>query len=306
MRVVFMGTPDFAVPCLQVLLKANVDVVGVVSQPDRRKGRGRKLQSTPTATVARQAEIPLFQWPKLNQDSYDELKRLNADLFVVVAYGKILPKRYLDLPRLGCWNIHASILPSLRGAAPIQWALINGCTETGVSLMQLDEGMDTGPVAIINRLRIGASDDASTLHDRLSQLGAATLEEGLSRVVDGSLSFFAQEHERASHARPLTKADGELDWSLDARKIVQRFKGMTPWPGCRANILGEQVKVLKMSFSDKKGTVGELLTVDEQGMTVACGHDSILVSRLQRPNRGPVSALEYVRAVGLTPGDSLL
>ncbi len=306
MKVIFMGTPDFAVPCLKVLLTSDVDVVGVVSQPDRPKGRGRKLQPTPTAAVARDHKIPLFQWDRLNQDSYDELKSLNADLFVVVAYGKILPKRYLDLPRLGCWNIHASILPALRGAAPIQWALIEGLTETGVSLMQLDEGMDTGPVALINRLAIGAKDTAATLHDKLSALGAETLGSALAQLSSNTLHFEPQEHEKATHARPLNKGDGELDWSMNAEQTVNRFRGMTPWPGCRAMVRNEHLKIIEMTIGEGHGQGGQVLSVDAHGITVACGNGALLISRVQRPNRGPVSALEYVRAMNLKPGDSLL
>lgn len=306
MKVVFMGTPDFAVPCLEALLASDADVVGVVSQPDRPKGRGRKLQPTPTAAVAREKGIPVFQWARLNQDSFDELTALNADLFVVVAYGKILPKRYLDLPRLGCWNIHASVLPALRGAAPIQWALIEGLPETGVSLMQLDEGMDTGPVALVNRLAIEAGDTAATLHDKLSVLGAETLVSGLAKLADKALHFLPQDHAHATHARPLSKADGELDWSMDPQQIVHRFRGMTPWPGCRAMVRGEHLKIIEMTLGDGQGKSGQLLSVDHDGMTIACGEGALTFRRVQRPNRGPVSALEYVRAMNLEPGDSLL
>ena len=306
MKVVFMGTPQFSVPCLRVLLDSDVDVVGVVSQPDRPKGRGRKIEPTPVAALARMANVPLFQWPKLNQVSYDALKTLEADLYVVVAYGKILPKRYLELPRFGCWNIHASILPALRGAAPIQWALIEGHAETGVSLMQLDEGMDTGPVALINTLRIDSEDDASRLHDRLSVLGARTLAEGLARLADDSLRFSPQAHEGATHARPLTKADGVLDLSMNAERIVQRFRGMTPWPGCRALFRGEYVKILAMSLGEAAGVPGVIIDVDDNGMSVGCAAGSIRIEKLQRPNRGPVTPKEYLRMLGLSTGDQLL
>ena len=204
MKVVFMGTPDFAVPCLDALIRADVEVVGVVSQPNRPKGRGRKVTPTPVAAAAANAGIPVYQWARLNQESYDSLSALNADLFVVVAYGKILPARYLALPKHGCWNIHGSILPQLRGAAPIQWALINGFETTGISLMQLDEGMDTGPVALTNSLEINEHETASTLHDRLSALGAQTLSQGLELLAEGALKFTEQEHAKATHARPLT------------------------------------------------------------------------------------------------------
>ena len=302
MKIVFMGTPNFAVPCLDVLLDSTHDIVGVVSQPDRPKGRGRKLQATPVAATAREAGVPVFQWAKLNQDSYEQLKALSADLYIVVAYGKILPKRYLELPALGCWNIHASILPNLRGAAPIQWALIEGLDKTGVSLMQLDEGMDTGPVGLIQTLVIEPEDTASTLHDRLSLLGAKTLRAGLDKISDGTLSFSPQDHRCATHARMLTKADGIVDWSLSAQTLVRRFKGMSPWPGCRAEAYDEQLKIIDMRLTKGNGPVGTILDINGEGMTIACGEGAVLCTRVQRPNRGPVSAQEYARGVGLEVG----
>lgn len=306
MKIVFMGTPHFAVPCLEVLLNSTHDIVGVVSQPDRPKGRGRKLQSTPVAASAREAGVPVFQWAKLNQDSYEQLRDLSADLFIVVAYGKILPKRYLELPELGCWNIHASILPELRGAAPIQWALIEGLKETGVSLMQLDEGMDTGPVGLVQTVGIAPQDTAATLHDRLSLLGADTLRAGLDKLSDGTLSFSPQDHQLATHARMLTKADGIVDWSLSAETLVRRFKGMSPWPGCRAKVYDEQLKIIDMRLAEGSGSVGKVLKIGGEGMTIACGQGAVLCTRVQRPNRGPVSAQEYARGVGLEVGTLLL
>lgn len=300
-----MGTPDFAVPCLEALLESDLDVVGVVSQPDRPKGRGRQITPTPVAAAARAADCPVFQWARLNQDSYESLQALKADLFIVVAYGKILPARYLSLPAYGCWNIHASVLPELRGAAPIQWALINGLSTTGVSLMQLDEGMDTGPVALVNQLEISPNETASTLHDRLSSLGADTLKEGLARLKADTLVFTAQAHHLATHARPLSKSDGQVDWTQSARLIYQRYQGMSPWPGCTADGQAERLKLISLEPTDGVGTPGEVIGIDKTGIRVATGEGALLIKRIQRPNRKPVSGIEYARSVDLEPGQPL-
>ena len=305
MRVVFMGTPDFAVPCLNALLKSTVTVVGVVSQPDRPKGRGRRIIATPVAAAARNAGCPLFQWPRLNQESYETLGSLDADLFVVVAYGKILPARYLVLPTHGCWNVHASVLPQLRGAAPIQWALINGMSTTGVSLMKLDEGMDTGPVAHVNKLDILPTETAATLHDRLSLLGAQTLEEGLELMQTNALTFTAQNHEDATHARPLSKTDGRVDWTQSAQTIYQRYQGMTPWPGCTVDGRSEQLKLISLEPIEGHGIPGEVLNLDKRGVRVATGSGALLIKSIQRPNRKPVSGIEYARALNLEIGQQL-
>ena len=300
-----MGTPDFAVPCLKTLVESDVTVVGVVSQPDRPKGRGRNITPTPVAAAARDAGCPLFQWSRLNQESYDTLKALEADLFVVVAYGKILPARYLSLPTHGCWNVHASILPKLRGAAPIQWALIHGMSSTGVSLMQLDEGMDTGPVAHVKRLEIRPTETAATLHDRLSLLGAQTLADGLKLMAQDKLIFRIQDHEQATHARPLSKADGRVDWSQSAQTIYQRYQGMSPWPGCTVDGRVEQLKLISLKPTHGTGTPGQVLNFDKQGIQVAAGEGAILITKIQRPNRKPVSGIEYARAVNLEIGQQL-
>ena len=305
MKVVFMGTPDFAVPCLDALIRADVEVVGVVSQPNRPKGRGRKVTPTPVAAAAANAGIPVYQWARLNQESYDSLSALNADLFVVVAYGKILPARYLALPKHGCWNIHGSILPQLRGAAPIQWALINGFETTGISLMQLDEGMDTGPVALTNSLEINEHETASTLHDRLSALGAQTLSQGLELLAEGSLKFTEQEHAKATHARPLTKADGLITWAQSAKTIYRKYQGMSPWPGCSVMGQTEQLKLIEIEPVEGHGTPGTIIEINKIGMTIATSEGALLIRRIQRPNRKPVTGIEYARALSMERGQQL-
>ena len=219
LRVLFMGTPEFAVPSLRALYhwceQPGGEIVGVVSQPDRRKGRGRKLVRTPVASVADDLGLTCHQWPKLNQESYDTLSALNYDLAVVIAYGKILPTRYLTLPPWGCINLHASLLPFYRGAAPIQWALIHGEHETGVSVMRLDEGMDTGPVAHMLNLKIASDATSSTLFEQLSILSAKALIEVLDRWIDTHsdhpIVFKPQPEEGVSYAPMLSKEDGLLD-----------------------------------------------------------------------------------------------
>ena len=253
MKAIFMGTPEFAVPSLAALIESSIDVVAVITQPDRRRGRGLKVQRTPVAGLADQYEIPVFQWARLNDESYETLKALKPDLCVVVAYGKILPKRYLELPTYGCWNVHASLLPLLRGAAPIQWALIEGFSETGVSLMQLDVGMDTGDVALQRTYAMKSCDNAQTLHDKLSLLGAEVLSDGVTQLLESRLNFNVQEHDQATHARMLTKEDGYIDFQMTAGDILNRFRGLFIW-GCSFALNEERIKILACSLEAQTGS----------------------------------------------------
>ena len=305
MKAIFMGTPAFAVPSLAALIASDIDVVAVITQPDRRRGRGLKVQRTPVAELADQHEIPVFQWARLNDESYQTLKSLAPDLCVVVAYGKILPKRYLDLPTHGCWNVHASLLPLLRGAAPIQWSLIEGFGETGVSLMQLDVGMDTGDVALQRTYAMKPSDNAQTLHDELSILGAEVLSDGVTRLMESRLEFKVQEHDDATHARMLTKEDGHIDFQMTSGEIFNRFRGLFIWPGCTFAYQEERIKILACSLDERTGDPGTVLSIDADGVSVACAKGALRLSRVQRPSRGSVSALDWARASSLEVGSTL-
>ncbi len=301
LRVLFMGTPDFAVPTLERLVALGCRVVGAVSQPDRPKGRGRKMQRTPVAACADAHGVPVFQWPRLNNESYAALSALEPDLCVVVAYGKILPKRYLELPHHGCLNVHASLLPKLRGAAPIQWAVIRGHARAGVAVMRMDEGMDTGDVALMWDTEIGPDETAGGLHDRLSVLGARALGQAVERLCRGELSFEAQDHANATMAPRLSKEDGRIDWSSTAQEVHDQVRGTSPWPGAFSG----ELKLHTTRVADCAGEPGTVLALDADGPRVACGEGAVVLTRIQRPGRKAVSGADFLRGHPLEIGARL-
>ena len=286
-------------------LELGCQVVGVVSQPNRRKGRGQSVVQTLVAACASEHGLPIYQWPRLNNESYEALSALKPDIAIVVAYGKILPQRYLDLPRFGCLNVHASILPGFRGAAPIQWAVINGEARTGVSIMQLDAGMDTGDVAHIVETPIGPDETSGELHDRLAPLGASALQAVLRQICDGTFTLSPQNHDEATHARMLTKSDGEIDWSRDAQVVHDHVRGMSPWPGAFLASSKGPIKIHATERTDGTGTPGEIVRVERDGPVVACGQGAVLIRRIQRPGKRAVTGAEYARAMNLEVGDRL-
>ncbi len=291
LRVVFMGTPDFAVPSLEKLYELGCQVVGVASQPDRPKGRGRKVVQTPVAACATRHGTALFQWPRLDNDSYAALSAVRPDVCVVAAYGKILPRRYLELPPHGCINVHASILPGLRGAAPIQWGVINGDREAGVSIMRMDEGMDTGAVALVARTPIGPEETAGELHDRLAVVGADALGRAIARLCAGELRFEPQDHARATMAPRLSKEDGRIDWSRPAGRIHDQVRGTNPWPGAFSGDL----KVHRARVADGSGEPGVVLRHEPEGPVVACGEGALLLTELQRPGGKAIPGADFLR-----------
>lgn len=302
-RVVFMGTPDYAVPTLAAL-QARTRVVGVVSQPARPKGRGQQVEQTPVGAFAEAHGLPLFQWPRLSNESYAALQALAPDLIVVVAYGRILPQRYLDLPPQGCINGHGSLLPALRGAAPIQWAVIEGHAETGVSIMKMDAGMDTGPVALERALPIGPDETAASVFSRMAVLTA----EAMVEFLENPGTFVDQDHSRATHARPLTKEDGLLDWSAPATAVHNRVRGTWPWPGAWFLRGGEPWKVhatrlLTDAASDAEP--GTVLAHAPDGPVVACGRGAVVLTRLQRPGRNALDGKAFLLGEALPPGTRL-
>ena len=304
LRVVFMGTPAYAVPTLEAMF-TQCQVVGVVSQPARPKGRGRAVQQTPVGACAEAHEAPLFQWPRLNNDSYATLKALAPDVCVVVAYGKILPQRYLDLPRFGCINGHASLLPALRGAAPIQWAIIRGHTESGVSIMQMDAGMDTGPVGLMERLPIGPQQTAGGLHDSLSALTATLMRTAIERLCAGQLTFTDQDHAHATTAPMLRKSDGQIDWTWSAQRVHDRVRGTAPWPGAYVPQPGGPLKIHSTQIADGDGVPGTVIAHDKQGPRIACGEGAITLTRLQRPGKRAMDGADFLRGASLPVGARL-
>ncbi|MEM9488942.1 MAG: methionyl-tRNA formyltransferase, partial [Myxococcota bacterium] len=256
MRVVFMGSPDFAVPALQALLEHH-DVALVVTQPDKRAGRGKRLSAPPVKEVAVQAGVPVAQPRSARKAPFaEQLIATGAELGVVVAYGKILPKAVLEAFPRGCLNIHGSLLPAYRGAAPIQWAVIDGLAETGVTIMQLDEGMDTGPMLLERRVAIEPTDTAGTMHDKLAPVGAQAMLEALAGLEAGTLAARPQDHERSSHAPMLSKEDGRVDWNQGADPVRNRIRGVDPWPGAFAMLDGERIKLFAASAAEGAGQPG--------------------------------------------------
>src|SRR5574341_1359923 len=232
MRIVFMGTPDFAVPSLEALLKSDDQVVGIVTQPDRPKGRGQTLTPSPIKLITQREKLPLLQPTKMKDQAFlDALASWKADLIAVAAFGRILPPAVLKLPPRGCINVHGSLLPKYRGAGPIQWAIINGESESGITTMLIDEGMDTGAILLQERLAITPDDTAGTLSPRLAELGGRVLIETIKQLRAGTLVPRPQDHSQATLAPLLKKEDGLIDWTMNAAAIANRVRGLSPWPG---------------------------------------------------------------------------
>jgi len=298
MRVIFAGTPDFAVPCLAALLKSSAQVVAVYSQPDRPAGRGRKLQASPVKQLALESGLPVRQPQSLrDEQAQQELRELDADLMVVVAYGLILPAAVLEAPKHGCWNVHASVLPRWRGAAPIQRALIAGDTETGVCLMQMERGLDTGPVLLESRCSIGEQDNSQDLHDRLSALGAQLLSEGLENLLSGiQMTAQVQPEEGVTYAHKLARNEAQLDWSATASELDRLIRGLYGWPVAEAEIGGERVKIHAAEVVAGSGAAGEILKAQRGQLVIACGSDALSLQRLQRPGGKPMSVNDFLNA----------
>jgi methionyl-tRNA formyltransferase len=303
LRIAFAGTPQFALPALRGLLASRHEVAGVLTQPDRPAGRGQNLRASPVKLLAQDAHLPLAQPATLKTDeSRAELIRWAPDVLVVVAYGLILPPPVLALPRLGCVNIHGSLLPRWRGAAPIQRALLAGDPETGVTIMQLDAGLDTGPMLLERRLPIGAHDTAGDLHDSLAELGAAALLEALDGLVAGTLKPRAQPAEGVSYAPKIEKSEAPLDWSASASQLDRQVRAFNPWPIAETRFGGESLRVLQARVArtaNSDAAPGTLLGLADDGLHVACGEGVLAVHELQRAGKRPVSARDFANAVRL-------
>jgi len=283
-RLIFAGTPAFAVPPLRALIQSGQSPVAVYTQPDRPSGRGRKTQPSPVKAAALAAGIPVQQPTSLRDaGALAELGALEADLMIVAAYGLILPQAALDAPRLGCVNVHASLLPRHRGAAPIQWAIIEGDRETGVTTMRMDKGMDTGDILLVDRTPIAADETAASLHDRLSDMGAGTLMRTLDALVAGTLTRTPQDHTRATYAAMLKKSDGEVDWSKPAALIDRQIRGLTPWPGVYTFSNGMRLKIFKAKPIEREISVppGTILECFPGELRIATGDGALAVTEIQ-------------------------
>jgi methionyl-tRNA formyltransferase len=296
-RALFFGTPEFAVPTLAALSEI-AQVVTVITQPDRPKGRGMKLAPPPVKQLAERLGIPVLQPTKVRTPEFAaQLRDLDAEFALVVAYGRILPPAVLTATRLGCLNVHASLLPRLRGAAPIQWAIVRGERETGVCLMQMDEGMDTGPVLARAALTIGEDETAAELSPRLSELGAQLLRRELPRFYSGELASVPQDHAGATLAPLLRKEDGEVDWSQPARAVHDLVRGFTPWPSAATSLDGLRLKLHRTRVLDEHtphAVPGEILSAQSAGIAVACSAGSLAVLELQLEGGRRLSAAEFL------------
>ena len=306
MRIVFMGTPDIAATCLSQILDDGFTVVGVYTQPDRPKNRGMKMTFSPVKEVALRHGIPVFQPENFREDeTVETLRQLKPDVVAVVAYGRILPQRVLDIPQMGCINIHASLLPKYRGSAPYQWAVLNGEKETGVSAMYLCREMDAGDVIDAVKTPIGPDETAGQLLDRLAELGAELLSKTLARMRSGPVPAVAQDETRVTYAPMLDKGICPIDWKKTARQIHDHVRGLNPWPVATTELKGTTFKiyetvVIEGSTGKEPGT---LIGVTKKGLQVACGEGTIEIRTLQAPGGKRMSAPDYFRGHPLGEGE---
>ena len=301
MRLIFMGTPDFAVPALDALAAAGHEMAAVYARAPKPAGRGKHVRPVPVARRAEELGLAV-RTPATLRDPAEQaaFAALRAEAAVVVAYGLILPRPILDAPARGCFNIHASLLPRWRGAAPIQRAILAGDRETGVSIMAMEEGLDTGPVLLAEAVRIGPTDTTGDLHDRLAALGARLIVDAIDRV--DALAPQAQPEEGVLYAAKIDKAEARVDWTRPAAEVDRQIRGLSPFPGAWCEIGGERVKLLRSERAEGTGPPGLVL---DAGLTVACGTEAVRIRELQRAGRGPVSAEEFLRGFA-TPAGAIL
>jgi methionyl-tRNA formyltransferase len=303
-KIIFAGTPQFAASALAALIEKH-QVVAVLTQPDRPSGRGMQLTASPVKQLALQYGLPLQQPASLkNEEAQQAIAQLNADLMVVAAYGLILPKAVLQIPRRGCLNIHASLLPRWRGAAPIQRAILAGDTETGITIMQMDEGLDTGDMLLKKSCAITADDNAQTLHDKLAELGAQAIIEALSKMEQGKLIPEKQEAQHATYAAKLTKSEAQLDWKQDAVQLERAVRGYFPFPTANT-LLGETpIKILRASLAEgKPGDPGQVIAADNGRIIVACGIGALALEVLQKPGGKPLPVAQFIQSLPIKAGD---
>lgn len=301
MRIIFFGTPSFAVPPLKALLQSEEEVVAVVTQPDKRKGRDRLSSLPPVKELAVDKGMKVLQPARIKESVFiDELKSMNPEIIVVVAYGKILPSQILRLPQHGCINAHASLLPKYRGAAPVQWAIINGEKKTGITIMLMDEGLDTGDILLQEETEISDEDTAETLSKRLSNIGATLLIKTIKKIKDGSLKPIPQEGS-PSYAPPLKKEDGRLNWARTARDIFNFVRGMYPWPSAYCYLNKERIKITRVKALEGSGIAGRVEKADEE-IIVGTGGGLISIIELQPESKRLMTAKDFLQGRRLKVG----
>ena len=304
MKIVFMGTPDFAVPCLKALIQDGNEIAAVFTQPDKPKGRGYVMQPPPVKVCAEENGIPVYQPVSMKDGTALEiLKGIMPEMIVVVAYGKILPKEILDIPEFGCVNVHASLLPLYRGAAPIQQAVLDGCEKTGVTAMMMDAGLDTGDMLMKSELKIGENETADELHDRLSQLGAELIVKAVHAAAEGTLVREKQKDEEACYAGMLTREMSELDFNKPAREVHNKVRGLNSWPSASAELNGKRIKIHRTKIVDGSGEPGQVLSL--KPFVVACGEGAVEILELQPEGKKKMPAQSYVNGLHGTPAEDL-
>jgi len=304
-----MGTPEFAIPSLDMLVKEGYDVVAVVTQPDKPKGRGNKMCPPPVKEYAIEHGIEVLQPDKVKTEEFAEkIKEINPDLLVTAAYGKILPKSVLDIPKFGCINVHGSLLPKYRGAAPIQWSIINGEKVTGITTMYTDVGMDTGDMLVKAEIEITEDMTAGELHDKLSVLGADVLKETLLKLKAGTLERIPQSDSEATYAPMMTKEIGCIDWTKSSREIHNLVRGTNPWPGAYTSYDGKKMKVWMTSViseDENNSKAGTILKVGKDGIVVACGLGKLNIKEIQFDNSRRMTVEEYICGHKIGEGEIL-
>lgn len=311
MRIVYMGTPDFAVAALEAIIAAGHQVVAVVTQPDKEKGRGKAISMSPVKECALKNNIEVFQPVKLrnNPEAVEQLRSYNADMFVVAAFGQILTEEVLNMPKYGCINIHASLLPAYRGAAPIQWAILDGLKETGVTIMQMDKGIDTGDILMQETLAIESTDTGESLFDKLSILGAKAIVRAIPLIEEGSLVPQKQDDSLSNYAKMLNKEMGKINWEDDAVKIERYVRGLNSWPSAFSFINGKQLKIWKSEVADEvtpgNDLTGTIVAVDKKSFSVACGTGVLRILEVQLEGKKRMDVDAFARGYEIKVGDRL-
>jgi methionyl-tRNA formyltransferase len=302
MKVIFAGTPEFALPILQGLIDSQHEVCAVLTQPDRPKGRGRKLAFSAVKQMALANELPLYQPSSLKgEEIQSQLAEMKADVMVVVAYGLILPKAVLALPKFGCLNVHASILPKYRGASPIQSAILQGDLQSGVTIMQMDVGLDTGDMCLVETCPIDASDTSQSLHDKLSELGADALLQVLQQLTDQTATFIPQDNNQATYAAKIQKSDAQINWQLSANTLCQQIRAYNPWPISYCSLAdGKIMRIWQATVvelpSHLAASPGEIIEISKERLVIACGEQGLSIEKLQLPGSKPMSIKDCLNA----------
>jgi len=305
MNIVYMGTPDFAVYPLEALFNVGFNIPLVISQEDKPKGRGKKLLPTPVKEKAQGLNLNVYQPKKINcEECVQIIKNANPDFIVVAAYGQILKSEILSIPKYGCINIHASLLPKYRGAAPINWAIINGEAETGITIMKMEEGLDCGDILLQKSIPITETDDSITIHDKLSRLGGELIVEGLIGIVDEKIVAIKQDHSKSTYAPMLDKKMGKINWNESGKNIRNLVRGLKPWPFAYTFYNGLNIKIHEVSIIDKykDGENGEIVKVSNEGVFVNCSDSTIVIEELQFPGKKKLRVEEYIRGNTIEEG----